>query len=275
MSIPLSLPPWRRRDRNLHARWGGHPVRWIVSVAGDHEIHALEVGDADESVFLLHGLSGSSRWWQRAVPGLAQRYRVVVPDLIGFGRSRRVGRLPSIATIAAVVADWMPGAGLETAHVVGHSMGGQVAIHLAARFPERVGRLVLADAAGIPRPTTPGKLIRFAAEIAPLWRWGDPTFLPVILADALAAGPRTLLQAIGHILQDDVRPLLPRIRAATLIVWGARDNWVPIEHAELLKEGIPDARVAVVPAAGHNPMVDRPAEFNRLVLDFLDEGADG
>jgi pimeloyl-ACP methyl ester carboxylesterase len=237
---------------------------------GGFRVHSVEYGAGAECIVLIHGLSGSSRWWTRNAPELADGYRVVIPDLVGFGRSARPEMgLPAIPAAAELLGDWMNERGLDRAHVVGHSMGGQVAVHLAAEQPERVDRLILVDAAGIPRPLDPMALARFAAEMTPLWRWGDPGFLPVIARDALAAGPWTLLQSISRIMKDDVRPLLPRVRASTLIVWGARDTLVPLAHAWELRRGIPNARLAVLRAAAHNPMVDRPADFNRLVLRFL------
>lgn len=246
------------------------PPRRSVTRVGEYEIHAVEYGRG-EPLLLIHGLSGSSRWWTRNVPGLAARYRVVVPDLIGFGRTRRPGRrLPTPEVVADVLAGWMGARGIDRANLVGHSMGGQVGIHLAARCPERVDRLVLVDAAGIPRPFSPRTLLRFAAESAPLWRWGDPEFLPVIARDALTAGPWTIAQAITHILRDDVRPLLPQVQAPTLIVWGERDTLVPLTSAWEMRQAIPDVQLAVLRGASHNPMVDRPADFNRLVLRFLD-----
>jgi pimeloyl-ACP methyl ester carboxylesterase len=82
----------------------------------------------------------------------------------------------------------------------------------------------------------------------------------------LLAGPRR----IWHILSDDVRPLLKGITAPTLVVWGERDNLVPLAHGAELRRQIPHAELAVLGGAGHNPMVDRPADFNRLLLRFLD-----
>ncbi len=248
-------------------------ARTRVTRIGGYEIHSLEYGSGTEDVILVHGLSGSSRWWARNIPALAQRYRVLIPDLIGFGRSPRPrGRLPSIDHLADVLGEWIRRVGKPEAHVIGHSMGGQLAIHLAAKHPEQVIRLVLVDAAGLPRPVTPRTVVRFAREIAPVWRWGDLSFVPVIVSDAWTAGPRTLLQAIGHILSDDVRPLLPRIRAPTLVLWGERDSWVPLAHGEEMHERIPGARFAILRHAAHNPMVDRPSDFNRTVIDFLSEG---
>jgi pimeloyl-ACP methyl ester carboxylesterase len=254
----------------------GMAARGVNTSVGGFTVHSVEYGSGDECIVLIHGLSGSSRWWARNAPELADGYRVVIPDLVGFGRSARPTlRLPGIPAAADLLVDWMGARRLRRAHVIGHSMGGQVAIHLAAEHPERVKRLVLADAAGIPRAITARALARLAAEASPLWRWGDPRFLPVIARDALIAGPLTLVRSLTQIMRDDVRPLLPRIEAPTLIVWGEYDSLVPLSHAGEMREAIPDARMAVLRAASHNPMVDRPADFNRLVLRFLEGEAVG
>lgn len=252
----------------------GPPRHREAVEVGGYTINATEYGTAAERLLLIHGLSGSSRWWWRNVPELAARYRVVIPDLIGFGRTPRpLGPLPEIAEVADLLAEWLIETGRGQGHVVGHSMGGQIAVHLAAKYPDRVDRLVLVDSAGIPRPASPRGLMRTAAEIAPLWRWGDPRFIPVIARDALTAGPRTLVEAIRRILRDDVRPLLERIAAPTLVIWGEWDTWVPVSDAWEFRTRIPDARLAVLRGTAHNPMVDRAADFNRLVLRFL-EGRD-
>lgn len=249
------------------------PVRTRV---GGFTVHSVEYGAGAQCVVLLHGLSGSSRWWVRNAPELAESYRVVIPDLVGFGRSARpAAALPGIPAAARLLTDWLDAREMRRPHLVGHSMGGQVAVHLAAGAPERVDRLVLVDAAGIPRPLTPRALVQFAAEVAPLWRWGDPRFLPVIARDALSAGPLTLMRSIANIVRDDVRPLLPRIQAPTLIVWGERDSLVPLSHAWEMRQAIPDATLAVLRGACHNPMVDRPADFNRLLLRFFEGAAIG
>ena len=81
-----------------------------------------------------------------------------------------------------------------------------------------------------------------------------------------------LAVALTHILRDDVVPLLPRITAPTLVVWGAHDPLVPLEHGRTIAAGIPDARLVVLADAAHNPMIDRPAEFNAAVRGFLEAG---
>ncbi|NNC29946.1 alpha/beta fold hydrolase [Longimicrobium terrae] len=269
--MPLrTLPQLIRQEPGRHVRWRDLDLRTHQAELGPYRIHWAEAGAGEEAVALLHGLSGSSRWWARNIRALADRYRVLIPDVIGFGRSRHSAfSLPDVATVAGVLAEWMHGAAGEPVHLVGHSMGGQLAIHVAARHGESVRRLVLVDAAGLPRPLTPRHVMRFAYEVAPPRRWGDPTFLPIIVGDALSAGPWRVMRALRHILRDDVRPLLPRIRHQTLLMWGGLDTIIPLEHGREMRAAIPDSRLLVLDGAFHNPMVDRPADFNQALLAFL------
>ncbi len=236
--------------------------------------HSVSAG-AGPPVVLLHGLAGSYRWWRYTLPALADRFSVHAPELIGFGSSRSFRTVPlPISRAAELLVGWMDRLGLDRPHLVGHSMGGQVSIHLAAGWPERVDRLVLVSAAGIPRTRPLSEVTRLVAELVPPRSWGRVGFLPVIARDALRAGPLTILRASYHILSDDVRPLLPRIRNPTLLVWGRLDPLTPLSHAWIMADGIPGARLVVIPDASHNPMVDRPRRFNEIVQAFL-LGADG
>lgn len=236
-------------------------------------LHALHAG-AGEPVLLLHGLSGSHRWWRYTIPALRTRRRVHVPEMVGFGGSRGASRQPSIAEMAGLMVRWLDALGLERTDFIGHSMGAQVGVHLAARWPERVRRLVLVSAAGVPRSVSPLRLAELGGEFLRPPAWGRPSFLPTIAADALRAGPRTLARAVLHILADDVRPLLPRVQAPTLLVWGARDPLTPVPDGRLMAELVPDARLLVLEDAAHNPMADQPERFNRAVLSFLDGAED-
>jgi pimeloyl-ACP methyl ester carboxylesterase len=250
------------------SRPGGPLARFRTTRLAGHQLHWLSTGRGPAAV-LLHGLCGSHRWWRANIPALAERFRVLALDLPGFGESRCGGPLPELPDLAELVASWMVRAAAAPSHVVGHSMGGHLAIHLAARHPERVTRLVLTDAAGLFRPLAPLPLARWAYGLAWPGVWGDPAFLPVIWRDALSAGPITAVRALHRILRDDVTALLPRIQAPTLVIWGEHDPMIPPEYGERLREAIPDARLHVIRGAYHNPMVDRPDEFNRVVGAFL------
>jgi pimeloyl-ACP methyl ester carboxylesterase len=219
---------------------------------------------------LVHGLSGSGRWWRRNVGALAPYWRVYLVDLIGFGASH--SRHPfALAEAAGYLTRWLDQLELERASLVGHSMGGLIAAELAADAPERVDRLVLVDPAALPFDT---HLFAHALSLLRELRTLSPSFLPVLLADALRAGPRTFWRATTALLLADLRPKLAQIRAPTLVIWGERDSLVPLALARQLAEYLRYEKLVVIEGAGHVPMWDRPQEFNRALIEFLrtDEG---
>ena len=234
---------------------------------GEYRIHSEHMG-AGPPLVLLHGLSGSRRWWRFTAPVLAQHYRVHVPELVGFGRSGRTRTLPDIGATAAIVAEWLHMIGASGAPLVGHSMGGQISLHIAAEHiaPER---LVLVSASGLPRVWSMRDAARLVAGAIPPRHWGAPSFLPTIAADAVRAGPRALLQATQHLLADNVKPLLERITCPTLILWGGLDPLIPVQHGQSFAHALPNAKLSIIRDAAHNVMADRPAEFNRALLEFL------
>jgi pimeloyl-ACP methyl ester carboxylesterase len=245
------------------------------TAVGPHRIHSVHQGDGPDLV-LLHGLSGSHRWWRYNLDHFSAHYRVHVPELVGFGGSR-VGALAprlGLPELTEVLAGWLDALELRRPRLIAHSMGGQIALHLAAERAVPLEALVLVNSSGIRWRASLNDLTRFLSGALPPRAWGSPLFLPTIAADAVRAGPRTLLRAGATLLADDVRPLLPRIACRTLIVWGQLDPLLPVAFGRLIARGIPGARLVVLADAGHNPMADRPAEFNRIVLEFLAEGAD-
>lgn len=225
-------------------------------------------GKTGDPVVLIHGLSGSWRWWRRQVPVLASRHRVYVVDLAGYGhhlawRQRSLG----VREDAALIARWLAAHDLRRVTLIGHSMGGHIAMHVAALEPERVERLVLACASGLLRDHP----VRAALHLPRAALTGRPSFLPVILADSARAGLLNLWRSARGLLRDSVLDLLPNVRARTLVVWGARDALIPAALGRQLAASIPGARYVELPRAGHVVMVDDPAGFNRAVLEFLDE----
>ena len=222
-----------------------------------------EVGTG-AAVVLLHGLSGSARWWRHNVAALAAHFRVLSVDLIGFGQSR--GQPFVLREAAHLLAALMDHLGLARAHCVGHSMGGYIAADLALHHPARVDRLVLVDAAAVPFHRT---YVHDALGLARAWRYLPFNFLPVLLSDALASGPVTLVRALREIVAGDLSEDLGRITTPTLVVWGEHDTVIAPAIGRRLHAALPNARWVVIPGAGHNPMWDRPATFNTVVVDFL------
>ena len=231
----------------------GRPVRY-------------EVGGEGDPVVLVHGLSGSTRWWDRNVPDLAKHYRVYLVNLPGFGAFRRRAQRFVLAEATSWLLAWMEAVGLESAHFVGHSMGGYLSLKLAARRPGAVRRLVLVDPAGMPSGRT------MLGHLGPLLlsaRYARPTFFPVLVRDALYAGPFTLWKATRDLLAEDVRGDLRRVGAPTLLVWGGRDPLIPPSIGYVMRAEIPNSRLLVIEGAGHNPMFDCPEDFNAALLAFL------
>ena len=221
--------------------------------------------DAKEAVVLVHGLSGSTSWWSRNVAALAGRYRVYAVDLPGFGLARR-NRTVRLAGAPSWLQVWMRSAGIGRAHLVAHSMGGLIALRLAAERPDLVDRLVLAAPAGVP---TGRVLAQHLPALLVEALQAPANFMPVLAHDALRAGPLTLWRAGRAILADDVQPALSRVTAATLLVWGERDALVPLRSGWLLRQALPNARILVLAGAGHVVMFEQPDAFNRAVVSFL------
>ena len=221
------------------------------------------IGDGPP-VVLVHGLSGSSRWWRYNIGPLAQHFRTYVIDLTGFGASR--GYRFTLRDAAAHLVKWMNQLDIERASVVGHSMGGHIAADLAADHPRKIERLVLVDAAVLPFDLSHVQHIRSLAREV---RHVRPNFLPILVTDALRAGPRTLWRAADELLHANLTPKLERVVAPTLMIWGEHDALVPVTFGQLLRSAIPGAELVIIAGAGHNAMWDCPTAFNREVIAFL------
>ncbi|WP_245895845.1 alpha/beta fold hydrolase [Deinococcus irradiatisoli] len=209
---------------------------------------------------LIHGLSGSGRWWRFNTPALSADHEVLTLELIGG-----VG----VQAAARLIVAWLEHLDLPPAAVVGHSMGGQIALYVAAFAPERVSKLVLACASGLLRASW----WKVALNLPRAGFSGRPRFVPVVLRDSLRTGLPNLYRSARDLLRDDVEALLPTIAVPTLVIWGARDPLVPPRLGQHLAGSIPGAQYVELPRAGHVVMVDQPAAFNEAVLDFLAERA--
>jgi pimeloyl-ACP methyl ester carboxylesterase len=231
---------------------------------------AYEVAGDGPPVVLVHGLSGSSRWWRRNIGALTPYRCVYVVDLIGFGASRARHKF-MLAEAAGYLLQWMELLGLEQASLIGHSMGGLIAAEMAADAPERVDRLVLVDPAALPFDMD---YRAHALSLIRELRYLSPSFLPVLLADAVRAGPLTLWRAATGLLLADLRPKLAQIRAPTLAIWGEHDALVPLETAGQLARYLRYEELVVIKDAGHVPMWDCPRAFNRALVEFLIEQQD-
>jgi pimeloyl-ACP methyl ester carboxylesterase len=238
--------------------------RRSVTVAGA-AVHYKETATDGPPLVLVHGLSGSTRWWSRNFEALGERFHVYAIDLPGFGDNRRWCRF-SLADAPAQLSAWMDAIGLARTSIIGHSMGGVIATNLALSDPQRIDRLILVDAPIIPDPRS---WLRFGVHFADSSRKLPLGLVPVLMADALRAGPFTLGRASRSIRQLNQPPPLQDITAPTLVLWGEHDRMFPPDYGQHVAAALPHASFALIEGAGHNAMWDRPGEFNRLVLVFL------
>jgi pimeloyl-ACP methyl ester carboxylesterase len=213
-----------------------------------------------EPLVLVHGLAGSWRWWSPLLERLARKHRVHAIDL-----PRRRGSVPG-TELSAWLAGRLDEAELDRVDLAGHSLGGLVAAELAALRPERVGRLVLVAPAGIPcgrsLPRRSFPLVETLYDLR-----GS---LPLVVSDALRAGPLRLARGIAYVSSRDLRGELQEIRAPTLLLWGERDRLVPLWVAEEWHRLVPDARLELLPC-GHVPMLEQPVAVGDHIAAFLDE----
>lgn len=253
------------------------------------QIRVFERGGSGPPLLLVHGFGGSAWNWSELVPLLHGR-RLVIPDLPGHGRSHALPAA-SIAALADVLAELVD----EPADVVGHSLGGPVALRLAERWPDRVRSLVLAAPAGISTTTRiaeltitlvgvvqPARLLgRGIDRVARSRRLKRLVFseLEVANADALGAravhgllrGPAIHMDALSAglaLAADDPRHDLARVRCPTLVLHGARDRQVPLadgfEYARRLR-----APLRVIADCGHLLIAERPDACARAVLEHV------
>ena len=228
---------------------------------------AYEEHGSGPPVLLIHGLGVSARYWRPVIGPLATQFRVFALDVLGFGGSQPAAPF-TLSAAAVTIRSWLDVAGLERVDVVGHSMGGHIAAALAANAGDRVRRLVLAAPATAP--------VRIRLRDAPLRllsaiRYLPPRLIPLVLRDVWRAGPSTMSRAAAQVSRTSLMHEVHRIGAPTLIIWGAHDHLYSVSTGEALAREIPDARLVVLPHAGHNIMWNEPAQFATLVADFLSE----
>jgi pimeloyl-ACP methyl ester carboxylesterase len=272
------------RQLNLH----GHRITYRT--AGDGPV-----------LLLIHGIAGSSATWADVLPWLAERYCVLAPDLIGHGGSAKPRGDYSLGAYASGLRDLLGALGYERASVVGHSLGGGVAMQFAYQFPERCERLVLVSSGGLGREvhailraaTLPGAEwvlpllcaagvrgavdglaqwlgragLRAGPDLEELWR-GVNSLSDADGRAAFVHTLRTIADASGQRVSAADRLYLAA-GVPTMIVWGGRDRMIPVAHARAAHALIPGSRLEIFPHAGHFPHRDEPRRFVAALLDFL------
>jgi len=256
-------------------------------------------GSSGPVLVLLHGIGRSLEDWESTLEPLGASHRVYALDLPGFGRSDKPQSGYSFAYFAGVLEGFLDALKLERVTLLGNSLGGGVALEFAFAHPERVSRLVLVDSAGFGSEVTLGlRLLTLRGVGEGL---GKPTPLLIrgtlegVFFDKSYVTPerearelelarlpgaqtaylsvaRALGTFMGGVRAEWVWSVLRRcgdLKMPTLIVWGDRDQILPVKHARVAQAHLPHAELKIFEACGHFPQLERPREFNALVLEFL------
>ena len=265
-----------------------------------HHVGCYTAGDGPV-VLLVHGMAGSSATWNHVMPALARRFTIVVPDLLGHGESAKPRGEYSLGAHANVLRDVLNALGHDRATFIGQSLGGGVVMQMAYQFPERCERLVLVSSGGLGRevslllraltfpvteqvfPLVCNSGLRAAADrvadwlrhvgvqVTPaaeeMWR----SYASLADADRRWAFFRTLATVIdlGGQSVSAADRLYLAAQMPTLIVWGARDPFIPVEHAIASHAAISDSRLEIFEDVGHFPHCEAPARFVEVVVDFM------
>jgi pimeloyl-ACP methyl ester carboxylesterase len=288
---PVGRSEWLDIDWSKHLRWLNVDGSWI---------NVLDIGQGPALLF-IHGLSGSWQNWLENIPLFARDHRVIAVDLPGFGASEMPVDPISISGYARTVDALFEPLGLESAVVVGNSMGGFVGLEMAIAFPPRVERLCLVGAAGLSIEhlrTERTRGLRHRAENVAFFyvAWlstrspglmarprprqmvlklvaAHPERLPgaLVVQQVAGAGKAGFAGALEALTCYPIRDRLCEIACPTLIVWGDKDILVPVKDAAEFERLISDSRKVIYEDTGHIPMVERPARFNADLQAFLEE----
>jgi pimeloyl-ACP methyl ester carboxylesterase len=253
------------------------------------------VGGEGKPLVLVHGLGGAAANWLALAPLLLQGRRLLVPELPGHSGSSPLPAAPSLNAYADGLGLLLEHEGAAPAAVVGHSLGGAIGLRLAIRRPGAVSALVLAGAAGISSGTRNARyaltvtgIVKPGRRLAPhrrriarsdtlkrmvFGRWGaaDPPALSEELVEAFLAGPARhtdTVSAAKALIRDDPRPDLDRVRCPSLVLWGARDNQLPVADAFDYARRL-CARLRVIADCGHLLIAERPEACADAIAEFL------
>jgi pimeloyl-ACP methyl ester carboxylesterase len=256
------------------------------------------LGNDGPAIILIHGLGASAEIWMHNIAALAKDHRVFVPDLPGFGHSEQPPPSFRAFDYASFIDSFREALNIQRTSLIGQSLGGGIALHYALQFPQKLEKLVLVDCAGF------GKEVRWTLKLMSLPWIGDlvtyPTRLGVALFFKFAVrdpavitkefidiyyqiftqpGFQAFMLKTTRAILDihgakeevlaPIRENLYKIKQPTLIFWGANDRVLPLQQAYAGKEKMPNAHLHIMERCGHIPNLEKPGEFNHVVIEFL------
>lgn len=245
-------------------------------------VHYEVVGRRGAPVIFLHSWLGSWRYWLPTMENAAERYRTFAIDFWGFGESDRRDGAFSIAEYVDLVLHFMYQLGIARASIVGHGLGGMVALRAASRHPDRFSRLMIVNTpiqgSQIQNYVRPGALSRLFGRAAPSNIWTRlmrqlnvdyPQILNEIIEDTDSLSETVVQRVIASVAETDLREDLECLETPLLAVFGEKDTIVSPDQARFLRDDRASMQQVIkLPRSNHFPFLDQPNVFNRLLMDF-------
>ncbi len=242
----------------------------------------FKVSGEGQPILILHGWGGSSDSWKKVQEMLSRDFKVFCPDLPGFGKSKTPCEVWGVSSYAQWVLDFMESQKLKKVALLGHSFGGRVAIKFAYYYPEKVQSLILCNSAGLKiKPSLKRRLvlcfvgffklifgITFISKIKEEFK---EMFYFTIANTDYGKANAMMKEIMKKVIQEDLFRYLSKIKARTLIIWGAKDKVVPLSHGKVFEEKIEGSQLEILPKEAHSPHLKSPEKVTDLILSFLKE----
>ena len=252
----------------------------------DSKIRYLESGNSNNTIVLVHGLGASAERWEFVIPEFSKHYKVIVPDLIGFGHSDKPSVDYTTEFFSDFLGNFLKTLGIKKTHIIGSSLGGQITAEFTSMNQDIIQNLILVSPSGIMKHSTPALDAYVMAALYPNLEGAKNAFQMMAgpareihqniiedfvtrmkLPNAKMAFMSTLL---GLKNADVITKSLKKITVPSLIIWGEDDPVIPIKYADDFVSSIQDCRFYMMDNCGHTPYVDDPKRFSKLVTDFLE-----
>lgn len=257
----------------------------FVTISGN-KIRYLESGKSDNYIVLIHGLGASAERWEFVIPELSKHYKVIVPDLIGFGHSDKPLVDYTTDFFSDFLGNFLQKLEINKTNIIGSSLGGQITAEFTSQNQDLIENLVLVSPSGIMKHSTPALDAYVLAALYPDLDGAKNAFQMMAgssrvvnqkiiedfvkrmkLPNAKMAFMSTLL---GLKNAEVITKSLQKISVPSLIIWGEDDPVIPVKYADDFISSIQDCRFYMMDNCGHTPYVDDPSRFSKLVLDFLE-----
>jgi pimeloyl-ACP methyl ester carboxylesterase len=226
-------------------------------------------------LLILHGWGCEGKTYHKLIDTLSARFRVIAPDLPGFGGTSEPPDSWGVGEYAAFIKELCEKLNIDDITLFGHSLGGRIIIKLLAEGFERAsGKVILTGAAGIkPKKSTAQKLRTVVFKLGKIFLKPFPKLTLKLQnrsgsADYRAASPM-MRKCLVKIVNEDLTPLLPNVHNETLLIWGENDDSTPLSDGQLMEAKMPDAGLAIIKNAGHYAFLDQPELFERILKTFL------